>query len=309
MNKNYTMKKSEVEEVEMDLVGLCNLKCPLCTRNYSHANHMLYKNVRPLDEIIKQLDQFTNLQRFFIAGAVSEPTMYKDFLKFIEYLNSRNIYFELFTNGNTHKPDWWEELGNLVPKQCMTVFTVCGSTQELHEKYRVGSNLQQILDHATAYRKNGKNNDWIQHIRFDYNADDLKSNEMQKIIADFSNSMLIETEGIRRLTQYNKEFSLDIKPVDLRDNAIRQLFAARPKPNDGKKYEIQCRSFLEKKVYINQQGQVSACYTHAENEQDYFPAEGEFDYSDILSFKYPDCFLCEKRTRCLIDKTGLKFVC
>jgi MoaA/NifB/PqqE/SkfB family radical SAM enzyme len=302
------MKKSEVEEVEMDLVGLCNLQCPLCTRNYSHANHMLYKNVRSIDEIKTQLDQYTNLQRFFIAGAVSEPTMYKDFVKFLEYLNSRDIYYELFTNGNTHKPDWWQMIGELVPQKCMTVFTICGSTQELHEKYRVGSSLQQILDHADAYRKNGKKNDWIQHIRFEYNDEDLKSKGMQDIINQFSNKMLIDSEGIRRLTNYNRAFQADVRPVELRDKAIKKIFFMRPRPDDGKNYEIRCRSFLEKKVYINQRGQVSACYTHAENEADYFENE-EYDYSDILSFKYPDCFLCEKKTRTLIDKTGLKFVC
>ena len=54
---NVTMKKSEVEEMEMDLTGVCNLSCPLCTRNYQHANHLVEKNVRSIEEIIKQLDE------------------------------------------------------------------------------------------------------------------------------------------------------------------------------------------------------------------------------------------------------------
>ena len=91
---------------------------------------------------------------------------------------------------------------------------------------------------------------------------------------------------------------------------IKLLFKNRPKPNDGKKYSINCRSMEQKKVYINQWGQVSACYVHAENEKDYFPINvEEYDYSDILSFKFQDCFLCEKRTRTFIDKMGLDFVC
>lgn len=71
---------------------------------------------------------------------------------------------------------------------------------------------------------------------------------------------------------------------------------------------MMCKSLENKKVYINQYGQVSACYVHAEFEQDYFQNE-EFDYSDILAFKFPDCFACEKHTRTLIDKMGLDFVC
>lgn len=305
---NVTLKKSEIEEIEMDLTGLCNLECPLCTRNYAHANHMIGKNIRPIEDVIKQLDQYTSLKRFFIAGAVSEPTMYKYFDEFIDYLNSRGIYYELFTNGNTRDAEWWEALGKRVPKHCMVAFTICGSTQQLHETYRVGSNLQQIIDHARAFRKNNLGNDWIQHIRFEYNAKDLKSEEMQLIIKEFSNVMYVETEGIRRLNDYNKKFPINVRPMTTRDLTIKQLFKNRPEPNDGKTYDIQCRSLEQKKVYINQYGQVSACYVHAEFEQDYF-AEEDFDYSDILSFKFPDCFLCEKRTRTFIEKMGLDFVC
>ena len=190
----------------------------------------------------------------------------------------------------------------------MVAFTICGSTQELHNTYRVGSNLQQIIDHARALRKNGLGNDWMQHIRFEYNAEDLKSESMQSIIKEFSNVMYVETEGIRRLNDYNKAFPINVRPLTTRDQTIKQLFKNRPMPNDGKTYDIQCRSLEQKKVYINQYGQVSACYVHAEFEKDYF-AEEDFDYSDILKFNYPDCFLCEKRTRTFIEKMGLDFVC
>lgn len=301
-------QKSDIEEIEMDLVGLCNLKCPLCTRNYEHAEHLLKKNVRPIEEIIAQLDTFKNLRRFFIAGAVSEPTMYKYFDEFIDYLNSRDIYYELFTNGNTRNPKWWKELGNRIPDKCKVYFTICGSTQELHEKYRVGSNLKQILDHAAAYRESGKTNDYIQHILFEYNKEDLKSEAMQNIIKQFNNVLYVDSEGVRRLTDYKKPFSTDVRPRDSRDKLIKQLFRRRPRPDDGKKYEINCKSLQQKKVYINQFGQISACYIHAEFEQDYFQGE-VLDYSDILEFKYPDCFLCEKQTKCFIEKMGLDFVC
>jgi Asp-tRNA(Asn)/Glu-tRNA(Gln) amidotransferase C subunit len=206
--------------------------------------------------------------------------------------------------------EWWEKLGSIVPEHCMCCFTVCGSNQELHSKYRVGSDLQQILDNAAAFRKNGLGNDWIQHIRFQYNAEDRESPEMQAIFDQFSNVMKVETEGVRRINVYNKEVELGIQPVHKREQTIKLLFKNRPRPDDGKQYEIQCRSFKQKKVYINQWGQVSACYTHAENERDYFSEEVEdFDYTGILSFKFPDCFLCEKRTGTFIDKMGLDFVC
>lgn len=300
------VKKSDIEEIELDLTGTCNLSCPLCTRNYSHANHLVEKNVRTIDQIIKQLDEFTNLQRFFIAGAVSEPTMYKDFVKFIEYLNSRNIYYELFTNGNTRTEQWWVDLGNIIPEHCRCCFTVCGSTQELHERYRVGSDLAQIMRNAAAFRESGRQNDWIQHIRFQYNAVDRESPGMKEIFSQFSNVILVETEGIRRLNDHKLIVPDGVAPLPTRDKMIKMIFKNRPTPGD--QVTINCRSLENKKVYINQFGQISACYIHAEFEQDYFDCD-DFDYADILSFKFSDCFLCEKQTRTIIEKTGLDFVC
>lgn len=300
------VKKSDIEEIELDLTGTCNLSCPLCTRNYSHANHLVEKNVRTIDQIIKQLDEFTNLQRFFIAGAVSEPTMYKDFVKFIEYLNSRNIYYELFTNGNTRTEQWWVDLGNIIPEHCRCCFTVCGSTQELHERYRVGSDLAQIMRNAAAFRESGRQNDWIQHIRFQYNAVDRESPGMKEIFSQFSNVILVETEGIRRLNDHKLIVPDGVAPLPKRDKMIKMIFKNRPTPGD--QVTINCRSLENKKVYINQFGQISACYIHAEFEQDYFDCD-DFDYADILSFKFSDCFLCEKQTRTIIEKTGLDFVC
>jgi MoaA/NifB/PqqE/SkfB family radical SAM enzyme len=294
--------KSEIEGIEIDLVGLCNLECPLCTRNYAHANHMLKKNIRPVEDIIKQLDTYTGLQSCCLAGAVSEPTMYKYFFELLEYLNSREIKYEIYTNGNTHDEEWWEQLGRIIPEDSMIVFTICGSTQALHEKYRVGSDLDEVLRHAKAYRSSGKTNDYIQYLVFEYNNNDLIN--MDSIFSQFNNKRIQQSDGAKRLTDYVLNYSADIKPNIQRDTAIKQLYKIRPKNDDGKKYEIQCRSLKLKTIYMNQFGQVSPCYINAEFEQNYF-IDDVLDYTDVLNFKYSDCYMCEKRTSTFIDKLGL----
>lgn len=300
--------KADIEEIELDLTGSCNLSCPLCTRNYTHANHLLKKLQRPIEEIKSQLDEYINLKRFFVAGAVSEPTLYKNFFKFIKYLNDRNIHYELFTNGSARNKKWWKELGEIIPKECPVIFTVCGSTPKLHAKYRVGSSLEKLLENARAFRENKKGNDVVQHIKFEYNALDLDSGSMDCILKEFSQTMFVETEGVRRINKYNKTFDKDIKPLPVRERTIKSIFKNRAKPDDGQTYQINCKSLSDKKIYINNFGKVSACYIHAEFEKKYFENE-VFDYSKILAFSYPDCFLCEKRTRTIIEKTGLNFVC
>lgn len=302
---NKILYKNQIEEIEIDLTGTCNLMCPLCTRNYVHAKHMIQKNIRPLSEIINQLDQFINLKRFFIAGAISEPTLYPDFFNFIKYLNSRNIYFELFTNGDAHDDNWWKYLGNIVPSQCMVCFTICGSTQAIHSKYRRGSNLNRILEHAAAYRLNNKKTDWIQHILFEYNKQDLLCGNMNKIFNLFSNVMKVESEGIRRLNDKISLYDDDIRPQHKRDLEIKYIFNKQLQLDNIK---IECKSFNEKKIYIDQFGKISACYIHAEFEHDYFMND-KFDYSDIFSYKYKDCYLCSTYVKQLMKAFNMEFIC
>lgn len=295
--------RSEIEGLEIDLVGLCNLECPLCTRNYHHAKHLMVKNVRHISEVVEQLDTFTNLKRCCVAGTVSEPTMYKYFLEFIEYLNSRNIFYEILTNGNTHNPEWWAKLGNIVSEDCRITFTICGSTQELHEKYRVGSNLKQILKHAEAYRSSGKKNDYAQYILFQYNEEDFKSQATKDMLAQFNNIVVVESDGIKGQADFIDNFPTNVLPREFRDKAIKNLYKVRPTPGKPN-CEIDCISLREKTLYMNQFGQISACSVHAEYEQDYFEGN-EFDYKDILDFKYPSCYMCEKKISKFIEKFEL----
>jgi MoaA/NifB/PqqE/SkfB family radical SAM enzyme len=291
--------RKDIEEFEMDLVGHCNLKCPLCTRNYQHAEHMLKDNVRPLSEIIKQLDTFPNLKRTFCAGAISEPTLHPEFLDYLRYLKSRNIYIELFTNGSTHNTDFWKEVAKILDDTDQIHFTICGSTQELHEKYRVNSKLSKILENAEAVRSI-KPIDYCQFIRFVYNEKDEEN--VKKF--PFTHHYTVDTEGIRRINDKFIEVPEGVEPLPIRDKLIKQIFKNRP--DSG---EIHCKSLEDKKIFIDQFGNISACYIHREFEpQDIFTGD-EFDYSDILDFKYKDCFLCEKRTRHFIEKMGLDFVC
>ena len=306
-----TLLRDDIVEVEMDLTGVCNLRCPLCTRNYKHAEHLLKKNIRSFDEVKEQLDSFKNLEVFYMAGNVSEPTLYPDALKLCRYLVDRGVAVELFTNGNTRRKKWWAELGEILTSNDRVYFTICGSTQELHEMYRVGSSLQQILDNHQAFiSTNSDGIDHIQHIMFEYNRKDFESEGMKEIISLFSQVYLVDTEGQRSLNEYFQEFDgSTIRPESFRKRAIDALFNTKPRPDDGKKYEIKCMSFRDRKVYIDQFGRISPCYSHSEFAGPGLFSGEKFDYSPVLDFQFHDCFKCEKRTQRLIDEMGLDFVC
>ena len=59
---NYLVKDTEIE-----LTNLCNAKCPLCYRNNKdYIAKAPYQ--RPLNEVINQLDLFTNLESIKLVG-------------------------------------------------------------------------------------------------------------------------------------------------------------------------------------------------------------------------------------------------
>ena len=110
------LELTEIHEIELELTGICNLSCPLCARNNPAAKHLLVKNHRPIEEVVKQIESFVNLKRICLAGIISEPTLYKDFNILIEYLGTRkDLSIELYTNASTHKTNWWKKLGEIFP--------------------------------------------------------------------------------------------------------------------------------------------------------------------------------------------------
>lgn len=156
------LESENVLEIELELTGYCNLKCPLCANQYSFTDHIKGKNIRKIDDWIRQLDKFKNLKSVYLAGILSEPTLYPYLFGLIDYLHSRCITIELYSNGNTHNQKWWNDLNKHVNEEDKVFFTICGSTQDIHSRYRVNSNLQQIIDNVMAFKQDNKNkNDWI----------------------------------------------------------------------------------------------------------------------------------------------------
>ena len=115
------ISKNEIQEIELELTGTCDLECPLCTRNYLHAKHQKIKNIRTLETIINQLNEYPSLKHINIAGTVSEPTLYKDIIKLTEYLVSRNIEIDFYSNASKLDLELWEKLGKLLNKNKLNI--------------------------------------------------------------------------------------------------------------------------------------------------------------------------------------------
>lgn len=297
----------KVIDLELELTTLCNAHCQLCYRNYKSFNsHYPTNKVRPLEEIVQQLNSFHDLEWIRLVGTISEPTLYKDFFGLIGYLKDRKINVEICTNGDTNNPEWWKKLGEMLTDQDKVFFTVCGSTQELHEIYRTNTSLERILRNARAFRNKNKN-DYAQCIRFDYNSDDFDGENFKNMVSEFSNIYWTETFLLKEKTNYIKTDKLDkLKPNSKKINDY--LFMdklAKMKHESPVKGKAFCMSWENKSQQVDIDGKIYPCYLFLEASEGK-PWDG--DYKKILNMEYDVCKYCERSVIDLCNKKDLRYI-
>ncbi len=236
----------EIKIIELELVNKCNLSCPLCTR-YSDAfiNAEKYKNTLnelDINTLVHTLNQFNNLEYIHLVGTVSEPTLFSNLFKLIEYLNSRNIRILISTNASHNNKTFWLHLGELLKKEDEIRFCVDGSTQEIYEKYRVGGKLEKVLSNFEAFTVFSKATTVLQYIEFEHNQDD----NIEEIYNMYKFDVLYKIQ--------NESENNTIK-IDPKYSKIKNI---RDKMNITST-ELECFCEGDKFIYINCLGEYLTC--------------------------------------------------
>ena len=122
----------------------CNLGCPECpsglknfTRPTGNIDLALYH--KTIDELSSQLIYLY----FYFQG---EPYLHPRFLELVHYAATKNIYTVTSTNAHfltTRKAKETVESG-----LDRILISIDGTTQETYEQYRIGGNLQKVLEGA-----------------------------------------------------------------------------------------------------------------------------------------------------------------
>jgi len=293
----------KIEEVEVELTSICNAKCQLCYRNYK--SYQPAKVVRPLADVIEQLKTYEHLKRIKLVGVESEPTLYPHFHEFVTWLKDNNIQIEICTNGDTNNPAWWEQLGNILKEEDEVYFTVCGSTQELHETYRRNTKLENILRNAAAMRKAGKANDYAQCIRFEYNNEDFNSDAFKEMVSEFSHVYWTETYLHKDLDNYVDTDGMEklTPPADKINEYLRIERLADALYKSGGSRETTCIAVQSSSVQIDVYGKVYPCYLHKEA-----GIEWDGTWDKIHKGESEVCKLCNKTVRALCHEKGLQYI-
>ena len=161
--------------------NLCNLSCPECpTGNKTSVvpkgkmHFGLYKS------LIDDLEPYVIYQMLYFQG---EPFLNPEIYKMIRYSESKKIYTTLSTNGHYIDKDNFHKIINSGLKEI--IISLDGTTQEIYEKYRIGGNLNKVLEgikYLVEFKKKHKLKYpiiRIQYLVFKYNEHQL--DEIKKL--------------------------------------------------------------------------------------------------------------------------------
>jgi radical SAM protein with 4Fe4S-binding SPASM domain len=122
----------------------CNLRCPECPsglRSFSRPTGMLQQDF--FSSTINQLHKDLFYLIFYFQG---EPYLNPDFLDMVRYAADKKIYTATSTNG--HYLTEANARKTIESGLDRLIISIDGTTQEVYQQYRVGGNLEKVLEGA-----------------------------------------------------------------------------------------------------------------------------------------------------------------
>ncbi len=122
----------------------CNLRCPECPsglRSFTRPTGMLQQSFfkETIDQLYKELLYLV----FYFQG---EPYLNPDFLLMVQYASKKNIYTA--TSTNAHYLTDENSRKTIESGLDRLIISIDGTTQEVYEQYRVGGQLQKVIEGA-----------------------------------------------------------------------------------------------------------------------------------------------------------------
>lgn len=120
----------------------CNLRCPECPsglRAFTRPTGMLKK-----DFFSETIDQMAHELLYLVFYFQGEPYLNPDFLDMVHYAASKKIYTA--TSTNAHYLDDRNARRTVESGLDRLIISIDGTSQETYAQYRVGGNLEKVLE-------------------------------------------------------------------------------------------------------------------------------------------------------------------
>lgn len=124
--------------VTIEPTNICNLRCPVCETGSGILNRS--KSMMKLEDFKTIIDKICKDVNSIFFYHMGEPFLNPDSYKMIRYAKDKDIYITSCTNG--HFIDAMQLLDSGIDE---ISFQISGLSNETHQKYRIGSQLDEIL--------------------------------------------------------------------------------------------------------------------------------------------------------------------
>ncbi len=164
--------------VWLDISTYCNAACPQCHRTNPNGlgkTYWLPLTQWSIESFKKSfpLSSLQYIEKFDICGTWGDPLMNKDIDLIVKYIVSNSMADILIhTNGSLRDEDFWWDLGVIGGRRLTVQFTVDGTTEEQHTKYRQKTSLQKTLDNMLALAST-KSTVGVYCVVFEHNEQNL----------------------------------------------------------------------------------------------------------------------------------------
>ncbi len=120
----------------------CNLRCPECPsglRSFSRPTGMLQKEL--FQKLIDELHPYLIYLILYFQG---EPYLHPDFFELVHYATQKNIFTATSTNAHFLTPE--NAIKTIQSGLKRLIISIDGTTQETYQTYRVGGNLEKVIE-------------------------------------------------------------------------------------------------------------------------------------------------------------------
>jgi radical SAM protein with 4Fe4S-binding SPASM domain len=122
--------------------NLCNLHCPLCTTGAGETQRT--SGNMTIETFKRIMDLLGNDIFFLLIYHQGEPYINKHFFEFVEMAKMKNIYVTTSTNGHYFSNENIKKTFNCGLDSM--IISLDGTNQTSYEKYRIGGNLDKVLE-------------------------------------------------------------------------------------------------------------------------------------------------------------------
>ncbi|MBT5551567.1 MAG: radical SAM/SPASM domain-containing protein [Nitrospina sp.] len=171
------MTVKEVEQLNLEMDGSCNINCPMCPQSTGREEGFLEKF--PMELFRKVVDEAIPLGLKFVnLSGSGEPLLSKDLEEAVAYLTKNKISSMIYSNGTALTPKRFENL-------CQAGLTVCkiscmGWDRESYAKWMSLDAFDRVRENLKACLNILKNNDYGTELQTNHLIQDHSQLKYQK---------------------------------------------------------------------------------------------------------------------------------